>query len=235
MHSTTHNRCDACAFGAVLAALIALLFLLVAPSALAQETPERPELNASKKAQIHQGEVHIELDQGESVNRGVVVGIIQHHVNDVIPLVARCWEYAEWRDSLRDTGLEARNDDENVVCSGTAKVPFPARDRRGHFEVYNRVTEMGGQQVFVSTFDYIEGSGNLDDMFGYWVLEPYGTNGEHTLLKHVLNVDIGGWLPDFLVRWANRRTLPGTILGIREQLDENGLSEPLFWQDHDYD
>ena len=73
-------------------------------------------------------------------------------------------------------------------------------------------------------------------MFGYWVAYPYGDDDEHTMLKHVLNVDIGSWIPSFLIRWATRNTLPATIWGIRKEIDESGQrSEPLYWEDYGYD
>jgi hypothetical protein len=215
-----------------------LSLVLVAPLAFAQERPSPIRLNNSQKASVHAGEVHVELVEGESVNRGVVVGIIQAPVSEVQPLVERCWEYGDWREALMDTSLIRRESSEVVICSGTAIVPFPARNRHGHFRVHNRTTTVGGVESFVSSFAYIEGSGNLEDMFGYWILQPYGANEEHTLLKHVLNVDIGGFLPGALVRWATRRTLPDTVIGIREQLNSrngSGLSGPDYWRDHSYD
>lgn len=214
----------------------ALTFSAFTP-AFASETPEPIRLSGPQRAKLHTGEVHVELQEGEN-NRGLVVGIIQAPVDDVIPLIARCWEYDNWREAIIDTGLERRESEEVVVCSGTAVVPFPARNRDGHFRVYNRQARVGGVDSFVSNFDYIEGSGSLEDMFGYWILHPYGPNDEHTLIKHVLNVDIGGFLPGFLVRWATRRILPDTIFGIREFLskrDGKNLSSPEFWQSYRYE
>lgn len=218
-----------------LAFLVTLIFL--APSAFAQESPAPVRLTNSQLSDVHSGEVYVTLEEG-TVNRGVVIGIVQAPIADVIPLVERCWEYDAWRDNITDTTLERRISSEVVICGGTAVVPFPARNRHGHFRVYNRTTDIGGVESFVSSFNYVTGTGNLEDMFGYWLLHPYGPNGEHTMVKHVLNVDIGGWLPGALVRWATRRTLPDTVLGIRERLnnDNNGrLSAPLYWRNHNYD
>ena len=216
-----------------LALFAGLAVLTVGSQAIAGEEPALPDLSDSELEQLHGGEVHVELDKSSSVNRGIVIGIIQDDINDVTPLIARCWEYGDWRDNLTDTGLEERRSDNNVVCSGTARVPFPGRNRDGHFDVHNQSTEVEGPRAYVSTFEYIEDSGNLEDMFGYWVAYPYGPDNEHTMLKHVLNVDIGGWLPDFLIRWATRRTLPNTVLGIRNHIDDS-RSEPLYWEDYDY-
>ncbi|TXD31778.1 hypothetical protein FRC96_20100 [Lujinxingia vulgaris] len=201
--------------------------------------PVRPiNLNDSQRARIERGEVLVSLQQNDDVNRGVATGIIQAPMSDVVPLVEECWKYGDWRDNIKDTSLISRSSEERVVCAGTAKVPFPARDRDGHFNVHNHTRELGGVESFVSTFSYIEGSGNLGDMFGYWILQPYGPNNEHTLMRHVLNVDIGGWLPDFLVRWATRSTLPDMVIGARAYLNKKksqNLPGPNFWREHSYE
>ncbi|RDV40039.1 hypothetical protein DV096_05640 [Bradymonadaceae bacterium TMQ3] len=201
--------------------------------------PVRPiNLSDSQRARIERGEVLVSLQQNDDVNRGVATGIIQAPMRDVVPLVEECWKYGDWRDNIKDTALISRSSDERVVCAGTAKVPFPARDRDGHFNVHNHTRDLGGVESFVSTFSYIEGSGNLGDMFGYWVLQPYGPNNEHTLMRHVLNVDIGGWLPDFLVRWATRSTLPDMVIGARAYLNKRksqNLPGPNFWREHSYE
>ncbi|RAL24888.1 hypothetical protein DL240_01380 [Lujinxingia litoralis] len=222
------------------ALLSSALILLSASLAFAGSSePVRPiNLSDSQRARIERGDVLTSLKQGDRVNRGVATGIIQAPMEDVIPLVAECWKYGDWRDNIKDTALISRSSAERVVCSGTAKVPFPARDRDGHFNVHNHTRTLGGVESFVSTFSYIEGSGNMGDMFGYWILQPYGPNNEHTLMRHVLNVDIGGWLPDFLVRWATRRTLPDMVLGARQylgQLKNQNLSAPNFWKEHSYE
>ncbi len=214
------------------------IFFIAIPLTMAQEEPALPDLSSSDIEKLHDGEILVEVDQGDDINRGVVIGLIQDPLNDVVTPVAECWEYASWRDNISNTRLEDPLNDEAgvILCSGTAETPFPASDRDGDFRVHNRTTTVDGQRSFVSTFDYIEDSGNLADMHGYWIAYPYGENDEHTILKHVLNVDIGSWIPSFLIRWATRNTLPATIWGIRKKLDENGTrSDPLYWESYDYD
>lgn len=222
----------------LLAVVVAAITFIGASSAQAQEDPALPDLSSSEYDKLHQGEILVEVDQGDDINRGEVIGIVQDPIDKLVPLVAECWEYAAWRDNISNTRLEDRVEDQQgvIVCSGTAKTPFPASDRDGHFRVHNKRTTIDGEQTFVSTFEYLEDSGNLDDMYGYWVMIPYGDDDEHTLLKHILNVDLGSWIPSFLIRWATRSTLPATIWGIRKELDENGQrDEPLYWENYDYD
>lgn len=220
-----------------IAVVCALALLFMATTSAAQEEPTLANLSDAQLKKIHAGEILVDVKQGDDINRGVIIGIIQDPINDVVPYVARCWEYAPWRDNIRDTRLERRIDDNTIICSGVAETPFPASDRDGHFKVHNHTTTVEGERAFVSTFEYVKGSGNLEDMHGYWVLTPYGKNNEHTLLKHVLHVDLGSWIPSFLIRWATRRTLPATVWGIRKELKKpgDGRSDPLYWERYDYD
>lgn len=228
-----------------IAILAALTLLVVASPAAAdgphsdhdRAPPATPDLTEAERDKIHNGEVLVDVDQSDDINQGHIVGIVQNSIDEVTPLIARCWEYGDWREYVEDTRFERKYDDNNVVCSGTAKVPFPFSDREGSFDVYNRSEDVDGTRAFVSTFEYIPDTGNLEEMFGYWVVYPYGENDEHTLIKHQLNIDIGSWIPSRLIRWATGRTLPGTVTGIRKHLrdDVSAGDEDLYWVDYDYE
>jgi hypothetical protein len=215
--------------------LLTLGCLFVASTAAAQTVEQATpiKLSDAQRRVLATGEAIVTLEQAAAVNRGVVVGVIKAPVEDVWPIVSDCGKYAEWRDSIKDTGVIRRESASVLVCKGTAVVPFPARNRYGHFRVYNRKQTVGGIESYVSTYSYLPDSGNMNDMFGYWLVQPWGEAGEHSIVKFVLNVDIGGWLPDFLVRWATGRTLPDTLYGIRMRHAQHkkikGLSAPMYW------
>ncbi|MFU8802686.1 MAG: SRPBCC family protein [Bradymonadaceae bacterium] len=221
----------------IIFALAVLALVLVSTQAFAQERPTPIRLNDAQKKTLHSGEVIVRISQSEDVNRGEVIGIIQAPVDEVWPIIQDCGSYGDWREALTDTGILERQGWSNLVCKGTAKVPFPARDRDGHFRVLNGKRTIGGVASHVSTYKYIEDSGNLNDMHGYWLLQPYGPDDNHTLMKFVLNVDIGGWLPDFLVRWANRRILPDTIITLRKHHGEikgRKMNKAPYWVSREY-
>lgn len=224
-------------FSCLFAVLLCFSFVAVDAHAQAkQKTTAKVEplnLTPAQKRVLASGGVHVDVKKSGGVNSGLVIGLVKAPVSEIAPIVAACGKYADWRDSLLNTGVIKTESSTVVICKGTAKVPFPASNRNGHFRVENKDAKIDGIDSFTSVYGYIEGSGNLNDMYGYWLLQPFDGNPEYTVIKHILNVDIGGWLPDFLVRWATSRVLPDTIYGVRmrhAQLHKiKGLKSPTYW------
>ncbi len=224
-------------FSALFAVLLCFSFATADANAQAkQKTTIKVEpltLNAAQKRVLASGGVHVDVKKTGEVNSGTVIGLVKAPVSEIAPIVAACGKYSDWRDSILNTGVIKTESATVVVCKGTAKVPFPASNRDGHFRVENKDAKIGGVDSFTSVYGYIENTGNLNDMYGYWLLQPFDGNPEYTVVKHILNVDIGGWLPDFLVRWATRNVLPDTIYGVRmrhAQLHKiKGLKSPTYW------
>lgn len=233
MHHASLLRLLTCAFAAL------LCFTFIAAESQAQSKVkttikvEPLSLTGAQKRVLASGGVHIEIKKSGGANIGTVIGLVKAPVSEIAPIVADCGKYSDWRDSLLNTSVVKKESASVLVCKGTAKVPFPASNRNGHFRVENKNETVADVASFTSVYGYIEGTGNLEDMFGYWLLQPFDGNPEYTVIKHILSVDIGGWLPDFLVRWATSRVLPDTIYGVRmrhAQLHKiKGLKKPTYW------
>lgn len=209
------------------------LFLSTA-TAVAQSEPSFSEPTAEQTEKLRSGEILIELDQDDDVVSGWLLALVQDPIDDVVPLLARCWEYSKWQETVVDTRLERRIRDNSYVCSGKTLTPFPARDRHGHFQVQYGTREVDGTRSFVYEYEYLKGTGNLEEVFGYWLLIPYGKQQEHTLAKHAFSVNLGSRIPTFLIRWVLNRNVPELAHTIRQHLGEHRTEKP-YWDDHDYD
>lgn len=195
----------------------ALLTVALLPSgARAQEAVTPFALNESQRRQIQTDQVLVQVTAGR-INRGEAVGVVRAPIEEVWPIVEDCGKYDDWRDVIKDTAVLRRESASTVICKGTTILPFPAQNRHGHFRVKNVRTKIGGADAYLSTFHYLKGSGNVEEMYGYWLLQSWGAAGEHTIVKHVMNVDMGGFVPDFLVRWASNSIMPSMITGIRDR------------------
>ncbi len=219
----------------VLTAGFCLLFVLLTATIVeAKVEPSQPVITEEQTEKLRAGEYIIELEHEGNVVTGWMLALVQDPINEVVPLLARCWEYSRWQDNIVDTKLVERISDNSVVCSGKTLTPMPARDRHGHFQVEYDTKVVDGTRSFVYEYEYLEGTGNLEEVFGYWLLKPYGNNQEHTLAKHSFSVDLGSRIPTFLIRWVLNRNVPELAYTIRKHLGEHRTEEP-YWDEHDYD
>ena len=216
------------------AAVCLLAMLFTAATASSETSFSLPELTDEQTQELRSGEIIVELDRDGEVVTGWGLALVQDPIDDVVPILARCWEYSRWQDNIVDTAMVRRISDNSMVCKGKTLTPFPARDRYGHFQVEYAVQPVDGQRSFVYEYEYLEGTGNLEEVFGHWILTPYGSNQEHTLVKHVFSVNLGSLIPTFLIQWVLNRNVPQLAYNIRQHLGEHRTEEP-YWDDYEYD
>ena len=99
-------------------------------------------------------------------------------------------------------------------------MPWPISDRRWEINSERSEQTLDGVESLVTEYVYIEGSGNMDEMHGYWVVQPWPDDPEYTLVKYVVNADLGVALPRSIINWAARRMLPGIIDGLQGRHDD---------------
>lgn len=194
--------------------LFVLLFLLAPASAWAQATPSAPNLTDAQRAQLEAGEklVFATVDR---MNRGEVIGVIDASIDDVLAVLRDYDNYTRWYPDQREAALLSR-DGLRARARGEIHMPFPFPNRRYIINVEQRNLTAGGERVVTVQWQYEQDSGNFNEMYGFWWLQPWNGDASRTLCRYVLYADLGVWLPDFVIRWAQRRMLPGIIDGIRE-------------------
>jgi hypothetical protein len=102
---------------------------------------------------------------------------------------------------------------------GITNMPWPISNRNYQVDgEYNQYT-FDGHECHAIEYQYVPGSGNMDALFGYYLLCPYNGSTERTIMKYVINADVGVWLPAAVISWAQRRMLPGIVEGLRERYE----------------
>ena len=48
---------------------------------------------------------------------------------------------------------------------------------------------------------------------------PWGDDGDETLLVAHMALDVGTWIPDFVLEWAQETFAPAPVLNLRRRLD----------------
>lgn len=194
--------------------VVGVLFL--SATAYAQVTPAIPSLSSSQFQQLNEGEILVDVVVGE-VPIGDAIGVIEATPEEVMEVLRNFDDHERvMSDMILAEILEY--DGDVALCHGITDTPWPMEDREWVIRASDEVTQIDGMEVILSTFEYVEGSGNLEDINGYWLFIPWGADGSHTLARYHLEVDLGTWLPDFLLEWSTENFLPIKIQGLRDYL-----------------
>lgn len=96
-------------------------------------------------------------------------------------------------------------------------LPFPIANR--HYEVELDQSRHGPPErpCYESRWQYLPGSGNIEDNHGRWELVG---EGAHTWLAYVAFVDPGGRMPAWTVNWAARKALPLMVDSVRYEAQQ---------------
>ncbi len=199
-------------------ALAALSLLFFAAPALATEAPAVTPLSAEQAAELMDGETIRDVDSGVPV-RAEVVALIQAPMHQLAEIIVDYDRASEWAPATPELGVSGR-DGEAYLVTGVTALPWPIANRTWTMRAVFGEREVEGHSAWVDVFQYVEGSGNIDDSFGYWLLLPWPEDPSYTYVKYVVNADPGIALPDFVIRWATGNALPGLIEALSERHDE---------------
>jgi hypothetical protein len=196
-----------------IAAAVATLLLPLSLPALSQTPPEIPSLSQDEVSRVNRGEVIVNVIEG-AIPVGDAIGVIDATPQAVMAVLA---DIDHQEDIFDDTSLSevVGHDGDYILQHGITDTPWPMADREWTIRVWQGPMEVDGMQVLVSTWDYVPGSGNLVDTHGYYLLVPWGDQGQQTLLRYHISVDLGTWLPRFLLDWSTENMLPDQITALR--------------------
>jgi hypothetical protein len=145
------------------------------------------------------------------------IGVVSASPEQVIAVVSDFENHSEWFEDLTLAEIVGREEGGIVVIRGVTDTPWPMEDREWTNRTWNGEREVDGVSAYVSTWDYVEGSGNLEDTEGYWLIIPWNEDGTQSLVRYYMILDLGTPMPDFLVNWGAENMLPSRIQGIRDR------------------
>jgi hypothetical protein len=190
--------------------------LFVVAAAYAQPTPSIPSLSQAQVERLNRGEVLVEVVEGE-VPIGDAIGVIDAPPEAVMALVSDFARHSEFFDDTAVSEVVGQ-DGEYELQHGVTDTPWPMDDREWTLRAWHGTMEVDGLQVLVSTWEYVPDSGNIVDTEGYYLMIPWGDDGSKTLFRYHISVDLGTWLPDFLLEWSTENMLPNQVEALRAQL-----------------
>lgn len=176
-----------------------------------------PSLSNSQIERLNRGEVVIDVVSGE-VPVGDAMGVVDYPAAQVIEVIRDFAAYEDWMNDIEESQVLEDLGNNNYVCRGETDTPWPMENRVWTVNAWGGETQIDGLDVLLSVWTYVPESGNLVDTQGYWLLIPWGDNGEKTLVRYHLRVDLGTILPDFLLEWSTENFLPAKITDLRDRL-----------------
>ena len=197
------------------AGVFALVALLNIGAASAQERPTGFTLSAEDMAELEAGETIVATRTGE-VNRGEVVGLIDAGIRPLMEIVTDTNNQHVWFPDMLESEQISREGDRGR-SRGVTNMPWPISNR--NYMVDGRYTQytFDGAECHAIEYQYVPDSGNMEQLFGYYLMCPYQGSDSRTLVKYVINADLGVWLPSSIIAWAQGRLMPGVISGLRDR------------------
>jgi ribosome-associated toxin RatA of RatAB toxin-antitoxin module len=179
--------------------LVLLAVLLPAPAAGA---------DAWQRA-LDRGEILVYTQQRANGAPEVVVkAVVEAAPRQVWQLVSDCGRYP--RTMLRiKAARELRRRGAEVVCRVTVDMPFPYAD----LTATTRAIHRRSGPRFSRRWELLDGDYRVNR--GSWVLGPFGGDPRRTLVVYRVQAVPKAWIPEWIRRKAQSRSLPEMIRRIR--------------------
>ena len=196
--------------------LVFTIISLLSLPALAQMEPSMPSLSNDQVNRLNAGEVLIAVVEG-ATPIGDAMGVIPHPPAAVLAVITDFATHSSFMDDISLSEVVGTDGDFSR-CHGITDTPWPMDDREWTIRAGGSAAEVEGVPVMLATWSYVPGSGNIENTTGYWLMIPWGDDGQSTLLRYRIQVDLGTWLPDFLMTWATENFLPTKVTAIRDRV-----------------
>ena len=172
-------------------------------------------ITSSEIREVVEGEILIETERGQ-INRGEVIGFVEAPIDEITEIVANTEDHDQWFPDTEESTQTERTSSTSVT-EGRTHVPV-LRDRFWRLNGDRSTTRFNGIEcnLLEYAYDHSYEDGNMDECYGYWLLCPHEETGG-TVVKYVINADLGMAMPRAIITWAQNRMLPGIITGLRER------------------
>jgi polyketide cyclase/dehydrase/lipid transport protein len=194
--------------------LSAALSVALAAPALAEPTDQE---------RLARGEIVVRAEavEGSKLPRIVATGVVDAPPEQLWPLIDHCADYV--RTMIHITGAaELSRVGTHVVCRLTVDLPFPFPDLTSTTEAEHTVVP--GVR-YERRWKLVEG--DYDENSGAWILVPYDQAGRRTLVTYEMHAVPKIFVPSFLQRIAQRKSIPAMFEKLRAQVASADLSRAL--------
>jgi len=192
--------------------LLALGMLGLEGSARAEEFA----LDAEQRERLAAGEVIVQpLEPTDGVGvatRGIA--LVPAPPERVWRVVRDCGEQAQFMPRVKESA-QLERDDGSSVCRTVMDVPFPFPDLFVELLSVEQTLPDGGFRRHWTLLN-----GDFERNQGAWTVLPWGEDAQQALLVYESDAKPKTIVPDFILRAAQRETLPGGMRAMRLRVEE---------------
>jgi hypothetical protein len=203
------------------AALILLVPLTYSASGWALDGFERFPIRLSEEQQreVLGGKKVAELMPvgADGTTEAVAVALMDSAPERLFEVLTANEKFAEFMPYVKASRAE-RQADGSIINHQELSLPFPIADRHYSVRIVNSVTGEGAERVWESAWTYVQGSGNINETRGAWVLTEGGPG--KTLLLYRVFTDPGGLIPRWAYNLATRQSLPDLLDSVERRARE---------------
>jgi ribosome-associated toxin RatA of RatAB toxin-antitoxin module len=162
---------------------------------------------------LERGEVLIRAEpvEGSKLPRIFATGLIEAAPEQIWPLIDRCAEYPRTMVHIREAA-ELLREGTRVLCRLTVDLPFPFPSLTSTTEAQHTVTP--GVR-YERRWTLVEGDYRSNS--GAWILKPFGPTGHRTLVTYEMHAEPKLFIPGWLQRIAQRKSIPALFEKLRSQ------------------
>lgn len=179
-----------------------LLASLLAPSALRAD---------DFQGRLERGEIfcYPRKVAGSDVPEMVLKAVVNAPMARVWKIVDACGNYKRTQPRVKDS-VEVSRKGQRVVCRVTIDLPFPYSDKTSVTEAIHTVTP----QRCSRRWKLLSGDYKVNE--GGWVLTPFRGDPRRTLVVYRALAEPDAWVPDWIRKTAQKRSLPELIRRLRQ-------------------
>lgn len=206
--------------------LSAILILSSAQSDRIQQTPSEDLLSASgnpltkeERALLEQGKVIVELSAvaGSATKKSVAVALVDTAPEQVISVLTRYDAFPSFMPYCKSTEVQKKEGEVSTVYFAL-DFPWPIGNKHYVLKLTDTRHDVAGHVVFVSSWEYQPGSGNIRDSYGSWEVRAY--DADWTFVRYTVFTDPGGRMPKWAANMATEVAVPNVIEGLRRRSAE---------------
>lgn len=170
---------------------------------------------------IEKGKVLVELSAvpQTSVKKAAAVALVEAPPADVFTVLTDYAEFPSFMPYCRKVEIQRKEGEQSWVYF-SLDFPWPIGDRHYVLMLKDREELEDRATVFISSWTYEPGSGNINDSYGSWEVRAYGSG--RSLVCYTVFTDPGGSLPSWASNAATEVAVPKVIAGLRKRVGEKG-------------